>query len=253
MRVSEVMTNPVMTCPAGSTLNAAARLMWEHDIGALPIVDFEGRLTGIATDRDISMAAYTQGKRLDEILVDTAMAKDVLVCHMNDSVDALEELMQRGQVPADRRFVDNDRRPVGIVALNDLARLAARARKSATDRELIATIAAVCEPRVPLERIQMNRPPSLRSWRPERAFCRGGFKSRDVARWSVSASCGALNRSGPDHEVLGAGGRLRHDRQKGSAPSASVGAEKLTECARVFTSRFWVHTSHVRLPGFSQL
>jgi CBS domain-containing protein len=160
MRVSEVMTYPVMTCPAGSALNAAARLMWEHDIGVVPIVDFEGRLTGIVTDRDICMAAYTQGKRLDEILVDTAMAKDVLACHMNDSVDALEELIQGGRV---RRIpvVDNDRRPVGIVALNDLARLAVRARKSATDRELIATIAAVCEPRVPLERIQMNHSAGL--------------------------------------------------------------------------------------------
>jgi CBS domain-containing protein len=155
MRVSEVMTNPAITCPMGSTLNAAARLMWDYDIGAVPVVDFEGRLVGVVTDRDLCMAAYTQGRRLDEIPVDTVMAKDVLACHMNDSVDAIEALMQSGRV---RRIpvVDNDRRPVGVVALNDLARLAARARKSVVDRELIATLAAICEPRVPLDRLQMD-------------------------------------------------------------------------------------------------
>lgn len=35
--------------------------MWEHDIGCLPIIDADGRVAGMITDRDICMAAYTRG------------------------------------------------------------------------------------------------------------------------------------------------------------------------------------------------
>lgn len=146
MRVDEIMTHPVVTCHATGTLNNAAKLMWEHDCGAIPVVDDEGRLAGIVTDRDICMAAYTQGTPLDDGAVTAAMANHVLACHIDDSVETAEQLMREGQV---RRIpvIDNDGRPVGIVAVNDLARLAARGKKSGMDRELVDTIATICEPR----------------------------------------------------------------------------------------------------------
>jgi CBS domain-containing protein len=43
--------------------------------------------------------------------------------------------------------LDAENRPVGLVSMNDLARLASRARRSAVDRELVRTLAAVCQPR----------------------------------------------------------------------------------------------------------
>jgi CBS domain-containing protein len=46
---------------ADDTLNFAAQLMWEHDCGVAPVVKENGRLCGVITDRDICMAAYTQG------------------------------------------------------------------------------------------------------------------------------------------------------------------------------------------------
>jgi CBS domain-containing protein len=146
MHVRDIMNHPVITCPSDSHVNLAAQLMWEHDLGAIPVVDNEGRLTGIVTDRDICMAAYTQAARLESIPVTTAMAKQVLSCHLDDSIEAAEQLMRAGQV---RRVpvIDNDGRPVGIVAMNDLARLAARAKKSGVDREIVQTLAAVCAPR----------------------------------------------------------------------------------------------------------
>lgn len=155
MHVKEIMTHPVVTCSIDSKLSIVARLMWEHDCGTIPVVDGEGRLAGIVTDRDICMAAYTQGGALASIPVTTAMAKQVLASHLDDSVETAEELMTEGQV---RRLpvIDNDGRPVGIVALNDLARLAARTRKSGVDHEIVQTLAAICNPRPHLERFQMN-------------------------------------------------------------------------------------------------
>ena len=146
MHVKEIMSQPVVTCPVESTLDTPARLMWEFDCGVMPLVDHDGRLTGIITDRDICMAALIQGKPLHEIHSTSAMAGQPFVCHLDDTVETAEQMMCEAQV---RRIpiVDADGRPVGVVALNDLARLAAHARKSGVDRELIHTLAAVSQPR----------------------------------------------------------------------------------------------------------
>ena len=146
MQIKEIMNHPVITCPVQSTMEHAARLMWEFDCGIIPIVDDDGRLAGVVTDRDICMAAYTQGKPLADIPTSSAMARQVVVCHGADTIETAEELMKATRV---RRLpiVDADGRPIGLVSMNDLARLVARAKKAAADRELVRTLSAICEPR----------------------------------------------------------------------------------------------------------
>ena len=146
MHLKEVMSHPVVTCPATSTLDVPARLMWEFDCGVIPLTDDAGRLTGIITDRDITIAALTQGKPLHEIRAAGAMAAHPVVCHTEETVEAAESLMKSAQV---RRVpvVDGEGRPVGLLSLNDLARLAAQAKKSGIDRELVQTMATICRPR----------------------------------------------------------------------------------------------------------
>ena len=146
MRIQDVMSHPPITCPKDSTLDHAARLMWEFDCGVIPVVDDDGRLAGIITDRDICMAAYTQGRPLAAIPISTAMASHVVASRASEPVEQVEQLMRDNQI---RRLpvVDHDGRPVGMVSMNDLARLAARAKKSAVDRDLVKTMAAVCQPR----------------------------------------------------------------------------------------------------------
>lgn len=149
MHLSEVMNHPVVTCPTDSTLDHAARLMWEFDCGIIPVINDQGRLAGVVTDRDICMAAYTQGRVLSAIPVSTAMATAVVAVHTEDAVETAEARMRENQV---RRLpvLDAEDRPVGLVSMNDLARLASRARRSAVDRELVRTLAAVCQPRAPV-------------------------------------------------------------------------------------------------------
>jgi CBS domain-containing protein len=146
MQIKEIMTQRVKTCPAESTLDHVARLMWQYDCGIIPVTDSDGRLVGVVTDRDICMAAYTQGVALSAIPVTTAMAKQVIAVHEEELVEQAEYLMRESQI---RRLpvVDSENRPVGIVSMNDLARLAARAHKRGVDHELIRTLAAVCQPR----------------------------------------------------------------------------------------------------------
>jgi len=147
MQIRDLMSKPVMTCRSDDTLNAAARLMWEHDCGAIPVTSADGKLVGMVTDRDICMATHTKGKPPQEIAVSEVMAKKVVVCGAHDSLELAWRLMSDHQV---RRLavVDRDHRPVGLLSLNDLARHAASARKKdGLEREVTSTLAAVCRPR----------------------------------------------------------------------------------------------------------
>jgi CBS domain-containing protein len=146
MHIKEIMTHPVVTCPVNSTLDQAARLMWEFDCGIIPVVGDNGRLAGVVTDRDICMAAYTQGRALSAIPVSTAMARQVVAVHGDEGIEQAEYLMRESQI---RRLpvLDAENRPVGIISMNDLARLADRGHRSKVDRELVQTLAAVSRPR----------------------------------------------------------------------------------------------------------
>jgi CBS-domain-containing membrane protein len=114
----------------------------------VPVVDDDGRVVGIVTDRDACMAAFTRGAHLHEIPVEVAMSRDVLTCAPDDPITLAERLMETHQV---RRLpvVDHERRPVGLLAINDLASYIAR--PSAGQRgqlvELTRTLAAIGRPR----------------------------------------------------------------------------------------------------------
>ena len=146
MQLQEVMSHPVVTCPVDCTADVPARLMWEFDCGVIPLVDPDGRIAGIVTDRDLCMAALTQGKSLYEIAASSAMTRDVVCCRPEDGVDVAETQMRDNQV---RRvpIIDEDSHPVGVFSVNDLSRLATNAKRSVIDRDLVRTLGAVSQPR----------------------------------------------------------------------------------------------------------
>lgn len=131
-----------------AALSLAAARMWDADLGALAVVNDEGKVTGMITDRDICMAAYTQGRALDEMLVNSAMAKHVFSAHAEATIGEIEDLMATHQV---RRIpiVDAAGMPLGIVSMNDLAIESAdpHTSMSAGPAKLAHTLAAICQPR----------------------------------------------------------------------------------------------------------
>ena len=145
MKVQEVMTKTVWTCRTDEAMAAAARLMWEHDIGAVPVLDAKGKLVGIVTDRDLCMGVYFTGEPLTAVPVEHAMSKVVFTVEPSQTVDKAEELMRSKQI---RRLpvVEGDKL-LGMLTLGDLAR-AAQARKAVTATEVNTTLAAIVEPRL---------------------------------------------------------------------------------------------------------
>jgi CBS domain-containing protein len=97
------------------------RIMWESDCGCVPVVECDGTVVGMITDRDICMAAYTQGRRLTHMTVEGAASKNLVTIGKDESLRRAEELMRDAQV---RRLlvVDSAGRLVGLLSLADLAR-----------------------------------------------------------------------------------------------------------------------------------
>lgn len=145
MRVSEVMIRTVWTCRPTEPMSAAARLMWEHDIGAVPVVDAEGKLVGIVTDRDLCMSSYFTGEPIGAVAVEHAMSTVVFTVEPGQSVEAAEELMRAKQI---RRLpVVEAGKLAGMITLGDLAR-AAKSRRGVEAGDVNITLAAIVEPRV---------------------------------------------------------------------------------------------------------
>jgi len=124
MRAEQLMTRSVRTCSADATLEDAARILWEMDLGCLVVVDDEQRPVGMLTDRDIAMAAYTQGLTLRELSVQATMSKNVHCCARSALLPEVEHIMQVQQV---RRLpvLGEDGRLIGLITLGDLAQNAA--------------------------------------------------------------------------------------------------------------------------------
>lgn len=147
MRIGALMHQPAITCHRDESLSEAARLLWEHDIGALPVIDEDGRVVGLLTDRDACMAAYTQGAPLASITVDSAMSHDALTVTADDPVGLALRVMTDHRV---RRIpvVDGEGRPLGMVSMNDVVRHAALCRRgSDAEYEVLQALSAVSQPR----------------------------------------------------------------------------------------------------------
>ena len=100
MRAEDVMTADVATCRSSDSLNRAAQLMWERRCGCVPVIDDDDHVVGLLTDRDVCMAAYTQGRRLDDIAAAVAMSRPVRTCLRTAALDDVEEI--KVKVPSAR-------------------------------------------------------------------------------------------------------------------------------------------------------
>lgn len=153
MKVEELMTTEVGSCRPYDAADQAARIMWEQDCGAVPVVDQDSRVVAVLTDRDICMASFTQGRGLADIRVSSAMSRRLWSCRPEEDVKDAEKTMRTHRV---RRLpvVDVDGRLVGILSLSDLARQAMSAKRSRAKKKDVVvadvgeTLGAISTPAV---------------------------------------------------------------------------------------------------------
>jgi CBS domain-containing protein len=193
--VSEVMTRDVMFVAPQESLQRAAQMMDELNVGVLPVCDGQ-RLVGMVTDRDLTIRGIAAGKAPQDAHVDEVMSGEVRWCFEDQPLDEVMIQMADSQI---RRVpvVSHDElhRLIGIVALGDLA---TRTTDNAEKQDLEQVVEMVSEPSEP-----------QRSQQPEGARAAGG------------AAAGTGNAAGAGkRDFVGAPGTA-------SAPGAAAGDKEI--------------------------
>ena len=129
MLVRELMSAAPVSLEAEEPVAAAARLMRERNIGALPVVDAEDRLVGMLTDRDIVTRCVAFGSDAARLRVEEIMTRGAVTAEADAPLPDALARMQREQI---RRLpVTQDGRLVGMLSVADVARTGRHAAETA--------------------------------------------------------------------------------------------------------------------------
>ncbi len=143
MFARDIMTSPVVTITENSTVADAAALMLKHGASCLPVVDSEGKLTGIITHTDFGlhrkfipmsgqlytlMGSYVRPETVEMVASEVSarrigdvMSQPVVTLEEDAPVAEVAELMIRKGI--NRIPVMRDKEIVGIITRHDLVKL----------------------------------------------------------------------------------------------------------------------------------
>lgn len=120
MKVSDIMSQRVVTVGQHEPVIAAARLLKRFNLGALPVTDDAGRLRGMLTDRDIAIRCVAAGADARTVEISEIMSRGVVTAKPGAELSEAVGLMTGDQV---RRLpVVEGGRLVGMLSLCDMAR-----------------------------------------------------------------------------------------------------------------------------------
>ena len=119
MKVKDAMHKGVDWVSPDTPVTEIAKLMREHDIGAIPIGEND-RLIGMVTDRDIVVRFVAEGKDPSNARVNECMSKSVRSVKEDTPVTEILSLMSNAQI---RRVpvVNASDELVGIVSIRDIS------------------------------------------------------------------------------------------------------------------------------------
>jgi CBS domain-containing protein len=117
-KISEIMTSDVITLNQKDTVSEAAKLMSKWNIGFIPLMDDDGKLVGVVTDRDLVLRGYAHGLPADTSLR-TIMSKPCITAPKDISVEEAADIMASKQIR--RLCVVDEGRLAGICTLGDIS------------------------------------------------------------------------------------------------------------------------------------
>jgi CBS domain-containing protein len=121
MKCKDIMTTGVQCASPACSIQKAAALMRELNIGLLPVCEAGLRVVGIVTDRDITIRAVAQGFP-PSTAVEDLMSHDIVACDPEDELDTARILM--AQHHKSRILCLNANGQLeGVISLSDIAQL----------------------------------------------------------------------------------------------------------------------------------
>lgn len=118
MKVKDIMTKSVISLDSNDTVQKAASIMNEHNIGSVPVCE-SSNVIGIITDRDIALRCVAEGKDCKNQSVRDIMSSNPAIGTPDMDVQDASRIMSERQI---RRLpiVENNSL-VGVVSLGDIA------------------------------------------------------------------------------------------------------------------------------------
>ena len=119
-KVRDLMTSQPIKLAGSSPISDAARLMRDKNVGVV-IVEDNGRICGIVTDRDVTVRAIAEGRDPRTTSLGDICSKQLVTVSPDDDIDRAIQVMRDKAI---RRVLVMDSRSqaVGILSLGDLAR-----------------------------------------------------------------------------------------------------------------------------------
>ena len=99
------------------TLNTASAALDKNNLGAMPILNSEGKVLGIISERDIARKIHQEDFN-GNILISSIMTKNVISCGLNISVTELMETMTEKKIR--HMLIKDDNKLKGIVSIGDV-------------------------------------------------------------------------------------------------------------------------------------
>jgi signal-transduction protein with cAMP-binding, CBS, and nucleotidyltransferase domain len=118
-KVREIMTSHPVSLPADASLIEAAQKMRDNDIGDVLIVEPDGRLSGIVTDRDMVVRGIANEREARNTTIADVCSPDLIAVDADDDADRAVQMMRQRAI---RRVpVMDDGQLVGMVSIGDMA------------------------------------------------------------------------------------------------------------------------------------
>ncbi len=113
---SGMIIDPV-TLPISAKVRDAKESMKEHSIGGIPIVDEEGRLLGIVTNRDLRFE-----KNLNRPIAEVMTSENLVTVAEGTSLDDAEDILQENKIEK-LPVVNKEDKLVGLITFRDITKL----------------------------------------------------------------------------------------------------------------------------------
>ena len=99
-KCNNVMTKDPVCCLSSDSVQSAAKMMKDTDVGPIPVIDDKSakKLVGIITDRDLAMRVVAEGLDPKSTTVEQAMTSDVFSCHADDDLQKAVDAMKQYQL-----------------------------------------------------------------------------------------------------------------------------------------------------------
>ena len=97
----------MVTIDCDATVTEAIAKLVQNNIGSLPVVEGEGRLIGIFSERDVLRIIHNRGEGFGRLPICDVMTRNPVTCQLDDDVDDRDGQDER---PAYRQGPGHDRR-----------------------------------------------------------------------------------------------------------------------------------------------